>query len=175
MRVGVLISVALAVAACSSSDSGPCGSGIINCPAIGNGGMTLPGRLYDAKSITTEPPCQVRLTEEVPRFFSASLPAGLTMATCPLHVHFASGPDLDSTITITYVADTCCGSGWDFSSPLFFDQPPKRDASLTEASEATEASESGDDTQEQEAADATGTIDASLDRAALDATDASLE
>jgi hypothetical protein len=142
--------------------------------------MTLPGRLYGAKSITTEPPCQVNLTHEVPAFFSASLPVGMTIATCPLHVHFAGGPDLDSTITITYREIACCGSGWDFSSPLFFEQSVRPDASRAEASDAVEASESGDTSQRPEANDAPEAVDVSVDKEATiestaDASDATIE
>jgi hypothetical protein len=172
MRVGHLILVALTAAACSSSDNGPC-AGNFSCPAWASG-ESLPGRLYGAKSITTEPPCQVTLTQEVPASLFASLAAGTTMATCPLHVHFADRPDLDSTITIFYMELACCGSGWSFLSPLFSDQTSRPDASLVEASEDVDASEPGDASPEP---DATGAVDASLDKEALDkeAIDASIE
>jgi hypothetical protein len=177
MRVSHLIFVALTAAGClSDPDPGPC-PGVHSCPNIGTG-MTLPGSLNGAKSITTEPPCQVTLTHEVPAVFSASLPAGTTMATCPLHVHFASGPDLDSTITITYITDSCCGGGWSFWSPIFFDQTSQPDASRAEASDAAEVNETGDASQAPDATDATRTGDVSLDGEAIDAadvTDASIE
>jgi hypothetical protein len=160
MKVGHLIFIALVGSGCSNSATGQC-SGFYHCPAIGHG-ETLPLKLVYATSFTTEPPCQVMLTPNVPRFFSASLPAGTTMATCPLHVHFSDKPDLDSTITITYLEFPCCGSGWSFTSPLFYDQAVQPDASRAETSDVAEGGELGDVSWDQQTA-------------ALDAADASIE
>jgi hypothetical protein len=137
-RVCRFVFVAFAAAGCSSTDSGEC-SGAYHCPNIGSG-TTLSIKLDRAESITTEAPCQVTLTHEVPRFFSASLPAGTTMAMCPLHVHFSNEPDLDSTITITFIEIRCCGSGWSFWSPLFEEPVVPPDASRDEASDAADVS-----------------------------------